>query len=240
MQSDILKRIKCIVEDDYILLDNRFVRQYAIPGLYDTYINVSNISSLGAAQTLRTIHPNDKICVLNFASAKNPGGGFLNAAQAQEESLARSSTLYASLSQAHCFYNTNTAANSSVYTHNIVYSDNITVFRDDSGDEILLEYPYTVDFITCAAVNRRITQRMSSENVMIERTRRLFAVTKKHNVEHLVLGAWGCGVSKNHPIFVINMFLQQLRGDFKGIFKSVTFAVLGDNMYNYFREALLS
>ena len=37
--------------------------------------------------------PDRKIGVLNFASAKKPGGGFLTGAQAQEESIARSSTI---------------------------------------------------------------------------------------------------------------------------------------------------
>jgi len=39
----------------------------------------------------------DKTLCLNFASAKNAGGGFLGGSQAQEESLARSSALYATL-----------------------------------------------------------------------------------------------------------------------------------------------
>jgi uncharacterized protein (TIGR02452 family) len=40
-----------------------------------------------------------KITVLNFASAKKAGGGFLNGAMAQEESLCYSSNLYTSLAK---------------------------------------------------------------------------------------------------------------------------------------------
>lgn len=38
-----------------------------------------------------------RLAILNFASAKNPGGGFLRGSQAQEECLARASTLYGSI-----------------------------------------------------------------------------------------------------------------------------------------------
>lgn len=39
-------------------------------------------------------YPNKKVCVLNFASACNPGGGVTKGAHAREECLCRISTLY--------------------------------------------------------------------------------------------------------------------------------------------------
>jgi uncharacterized protein (TIGR02452 family) len=68
-----------------------------------TEISIVEISTLEGANFLASIpytSPEEtrrKVGVLNFASAKNPGGGFQSGAQAQEESIARSSTLYPSL-----------------------------------------------------------------------------------------------------------------------------------------------
>jgi uncharacterized protein (TIGR02452 family) len=64
------------------------------------------------------------VAVLNFASARNPGGGFLSGSQAQEESLARSSALHASLLRAWDFYERHRAMPSSLYSdgHYIVSS----------------------------------------------------------------------------------------------------------------------
>lgn len=66
-----------------------------------TKVSVLEISTLEGARFIETqlspAGPKPKIRVLNFASAKKLGGGFLGGASAQEESIARSSTLYYSL-----------------------------------------------------------------------------------------------------------------------------------------------
>jgi uncharacterized protein (TIGR02452 family) len=66
-----------------------------VPSFSQTTIAVTRATTLGAAQALAAEYPT--LACLNFASAKNPGGGFLSGSQAQEESLARASGLYSTL-----------------------------------------------------------------------------------------------------------------------------------------------
>jgi uncharacterized protein (TIGR02452 family) len=56
----------------------------------NTHVTVHDRTVLQELSAMITGTEPARLMVLNFASAKNPGGGFLNGAQAQEESLARS------------------------------------------------------------------------------------------------------------------------------------------------------
>jgi uncharacterized protein (TIGR02452 family) len=67
---------------------------------------------------------------LNFASAKNAGGGFLNGSQAQEESLARASGLHATLLSQAEYYQANRACRSLLYTDHAIVSPGVPIIRD--------------------------------------------------------------------------------------------------------------
>ena len=66
-----------------------------VPTERETEVEVVDESTLAAAR--RLVREGGRAVALNFASAKNPGGGFVSGARAQEESLARSSALVACL-----------------------------------------------------------------------------------------------------------------------------------------------
>ncbi|CAJ1363489.1 unnamed protein product [Effrenium voratum] len=87
------------------------------------------------------------LAVLNFASAKNPGGGFLGGAQAQEESLARSSGLFPCLEQ---FKEFMTRSGLHVTTQSVRRYAR-PFFRDDEG--VLAEQPLLCSVCTSAAPN---------------------------------------------------------------------------------------
>ena len=91
------------------------------------------------------------IGVLNFASAKNPGGGFLNGAKAQEESLTVSGALYPTLTAHPEYYEANRANRSMMYLDYGIYSPEVVLFRD--GAFRLTDTPVRADVLTLPAVN---------------------------------------------------------------------------------------
>ena len=111
---------------------------------------VENISTVDAIRKLAH-EDKESIGVLNFASAKNPGGGFINGAMAQEESIAASSTLYKTLTAHEEYYRNNRAQSSMMYTDHAIYSPDVVFFRD--GRFQLVERSVKASVLTLPAVN---------------------------------------------------------------------------------------
>ncbi|MGJ6965171.1 TIGR02452 family protein [Streptosporangium sp. G11] len=184
---------------------------------------------------------------LNFASAKNPGGGFLRGTQAQEESLAYASGLYRCLLEAPDFYAFHRRRRDPLYSDRAIFSPGVPVFRDDRGG--LLARPYPVSFLTVAAPNagamdENDERRALLPEVLFERSGRILSLFAASGLRGLVLGAWGCGVFRNSPALVAACFATHLgpSGAFRGRFERVVFAVLDDApgtpTYDAFARAL--
>lgn len=192
---------------------------------------VTGESSLEAARRLVGEGPGE-VAVLNFASARNPGGGFLNGAQAQEEALCRSSALYPTLLRAPGFYEHHRADRDVLYTDRVIHSPGVPVFRDDRGR--LLDEPFRVGFLTCPAPNAGVIRRRAPRDVdriapaLARRAERVLETAAHCGYRRLVLGAWGCGVFRNDPAQVAGAFHAHLTGGgrFARHFDEVVFAVL--------------
>lgn len=214
---------------------------------HPTVITVTAEYTLEAASRLTQESKGEaSVLALNFASAKNPGGGFLAGSSAQEESLARSSGLYPCLLEKKEMYATNRKANSDVYSHAMIYSPQVPIFRNDNG--ALLPRPYLLSILSSPAVNAGLVkQRIANPqeaNVLVlktmrERITRILAIAAVHGHDSLVLGAFGCGVFRNDPRAIAQIFHDLLvgrpsqPGPFKGVFKRVVFATGRSKDVNY-------
>ena len=197
-----------------------------------TKFEVSNATTFAVAREILDETPSAQVFCLNFASAKNPGGGFLTGAQAQEEALARASALYGCLNPQQKYYGVNRAFKSSFYTDHMIYSPAVPVFRDDADQ--LLAQPYCVSILTAPAVNRGAVANHEPGRLdevpaaMLNRIEKLLGIAVLHGYKNLVLGAWGCGVFRNDPVEMAAWFYAHLGrgGRFENAFKSVRFGVL--------------
>lgn len=192
---------------------------------------VTGESSTVAARRLTAAGPGP-VAVLNFASARNPGGGYVNGAQAQEEALCRASALYSCLLRVPGFYAHHRAERDPFYSHRVIHSPAVPVFRADSGT--LLDQPFRAGFLTSPAPNAGVIARTMPERtaeigpVLDERAGRVLEVAVAHGYRRLVLGAWGCGVFQNDPAVVAASFAALLGpgGRFARAVDEVVFAVL--------------
>src|SRR5215475_13581094 len=206
--------------------DHRVTLPPGVRGRHATQIVVENETTLAAARRLAVNH---RTIALNFASARNPGGGFLSGSEAQEESLARSSSLYACL-DGRSMYPFHRRHGDTIYTDYVIYSPSVVVFRNNDGS--LLETPFTCSFLTAPAPNagavlqRDPTRGDDLRRALQSRINKVLSVAATQGYDTIILGAWGCGVFKNDPREVAAQFQAALSGDFAGVFRLVYFAVL--------------
>ena len=181
--------------------------------------------------------PDAKIAVLNFASATHPGGGVVNGARAQEESLCRCSNLYQCLNTPELirdYYQFHRERHDCLYTDRLIYTPGIAIIKTDTSQpERLPEDMWTmVDVITCAAPNlggyRGTIGSEDLYHIHLSRGRKILSAAAANGAEVLVLGAFGCGAFGNDP-FIVSKAYSELLSEFSGYFRHVSFAVFCSN-----------
>ena len=198
-----------------------------------------------------------RVCVLNFASATNPGGGVVNGSSAQEECLCRCSTLYNCLNTRDMwegFYTPHRRSGNPLHNDDIIFTPGVQVIKND--DYHLLVDPFAVDVITCAAPNLRerpanLYNPGEHDAVKItparlrslheQRARRILSVAALNHAEVLILGAFGCGAFCNDPAIVAQAYKNVLP-EFIRHFRAIEFAVYcrpgDDSNYQAFKSII--
>ena len=218
------------------------------PPRYETKakIIVSKKRSFEAAMNYK----DQKVCVHNFASATNAGGGVTRGSNAQEECLCRCSTLYPCISDEkikNSFHNAHktmlhNGTLTALYNDDCIYTPNITFFKSDiSFPELLpIDKWQTVDIITCAAPNLRerpsnaMNPSSGKQAVKInnadlkalhkKRANRILDIAKNNGAEVIILGAFGCGAFQNPPQIVAEGILEAIKQHIYD-FKVIEFAI---------------
>lgn len=161
-----------------------------------------------------------KTCMLNMASYKHPGGGVKRGAMSQEEELARRSNMMAGLELHEEQY--------PLAIDDLIYLKDVTFFKDGNYELI---NPFDCDVITLAAVNLNGLERPKNYlTIMLAKIRSMFYYAKQEGCKNIVLSAFGCGVFKNDPLEVAEMFQSVIMepGILYG-FDNIYFAIINDH-----------
>lgn len=179
-----------------------------------------------------SLHEFWRIAVLNFANPHEPGGGVHRGATAQEECLCRCSNLYNVLAQPYFlkhYYRYHYHECDNYFSDRLIYSPGVTVFKSDDRIPQILEKPFSVDVITCAAPyldDFVIKEDEELFDIYISRIKNILEVAISKEVDCIILGAFGCGAFHNNPALVAKAFAKLLvREQYAQLFEKVIFAI---------------
>lgn len=192
-------------------------------------IKVQDIDAVSAIFEARASNPDAKICVLNFASYKNPGGQFINGSMAQEEALCHSSFLYNVLSRFdETYYKPHRKAGATyngLYTNTAIYLPDVLFFKQANKTKC--------DVLTCACPNWNAAHyRETMINNLTAVKNRIYyikQILEEQKVNIAILGAWGCGVFKQDPAHVASYFNEVFS---TSTIPSIVYAVPASNYNN--------
>ena len=208
-----------------------------------TNIEVTTEGSFNAAYRIRKDNPDKKIAVLNFASAKHPGGMVTRGSSAQEECLCRVSTLYNVLASSKFKSHYIKGKKSDIfYIDELIYSPGIKVILDiENYTGLKPEDYWNVDIITSAFPNLRnisnseiMELKDKIEFIYDQRIENVFQVAMREKADILILGAWGCGVFRNDPAMVSESF-KRIQYKYEGTFEKIIYPVFckPEETHNY-------
>lgn len=201
------------------------------PGEAECSIEISANTTFAEAQKYAK---EGRVAVLNFANPVNPGGGVESGAMAQEECLCRSSNLYTCLRAGHLYdeyYDYHSKLNNHFYSDRLIYSRDVTVFKDDNAIPVALprENWFNVDVITCAAPylgGVKYTNPTVLRHLFQGRIRNILEAALDNKADTIVLGAFGCGAFKNPAWLVAEEFKSVIEcGQYCKKFKNIVFAI---------------
>ena len=204
-----------------------------------TIVEVVNADCM--EEGMRLLEQGYNPAILNMASRRNPGGGVVNGAGAQEETIFRRTNLFKSLYQ-FAPYAAQYGVKKSEYQYPMdmnfggIYSPGITIFRESEANGYkLMSHPKEMAFISVAGINK---PELDSEGMIVDtlvetvknKIRTIFRIGLIHGHDSLVLGALGCGAFCNPPRHIAKLFHEVMNEpEFKNTYKLITFAILEDH-----------
>lgn len=196
-------------------------------------ITVENKTTFAAAGQYKSY---GRVAVLNFANPEVPGGGVKKGAVAQEECLCRCSNLYPCIASPAVyvdFYGYHYKHGRFFYSDRVIYTKDVTVFKDDNLNLLDREQWFNVDVLTCSApfiAKRKYTNKAALFELFKSRVKNIINVAIDNNADVLILGAFGCGAFKNPPELVAKAFKTVISENrYDEYFRKIVFAVKSSN-----------